>query len=161
MTADIAFIDSLITSLEKSYCADGARVFLTGFSRGAYFANQLGCRTKSSIRAVATHGGGGPYAVENDLPFDDSGLLLCPAPPVAALQTHGDQDGPEEGMKSRDHWAAVNGCGMSTSPYDPSPCVSYDGCAAGRAEVWCLIPSMGHTIWSEAATATWDLFTSP
>jgi polyhydroxybutyrate depolymerase len=157
VTKDISFIDAIVGELQKKYCTDQKRVFYTGFSRGAYFANQAACRTKTSIRGVATHAGGGPFGVQ-DSEFDSNGNLQCPSPPVAAIQFHGENDGPEEGMKSRDYWRAANQCKTSTSPYDPSPCVSYDGCAPGRPEVWCLIPGLGHSIWPSGVSATWKFF---
>jgi len=73
----------------------------------------------------------------------------------------GENDGPEEGMKSRDYWLGANQCKQSTSPYDPSPCVSYNGCAPGRPEVWCLIPGLGHGVWTpQGITATWKFLSS-
>jgi polyhydroxybutyrate depolymerase len=159
VTKDTSFVDAIIAELQKKYCTDKKRVFLTGFSRGAYFANQAACRTKSTLRAVATHAGGGPFGVQ-DSEFDSNGNLVCPSPPVGALQVHGEDDGPSEGMKSRDYWRAANTCQQSTSAYDPSPCVSYNGCAQGRPEVWCLIPGLGHQIWSEGVHATWGFFKS-
>lgn len=160
LTTDISFIDTLVGELQKKYCTDKKRVFYTGFSRGAYFANQAACRTKVSIRGVATHAGGGPFGVQ-DSEFDSNGNLACPSPPVAAIQFHGENDGPEEGMKSRDYWRAANSCKSTTSPYDPSPCVSYDGCAPGRPEVWCLIPGLGHGVWMpQGVSATWKFFAS-
>ncbi len=55
--ADIAFFDALVDSLSASHCVDTQRVFATGFSNGAYFANQLGCRRGDVLRAIAPHGG--------------------------------------------------------------------------------------------------------
>ncbi|HEY8077713.1 MAG TPA: hypothetical protein VIF62_26485 [Labilithrix sp.] len=159
LATDIGFFESIVSDLQKRYCTDAKRVFLTGFSRGAYFANQVACRTKTSLRGVATFSGGGPFGVQ-DSEFDSGGNLVCPSPPVGALQVHGDDDGPSEGMKSRDYWKGANGCTNSTSPYDPSPCVSYGGCAAGRPEIWCEIPGLGHAIWQPSIAATWKFFTS-
>jgi polyhydroxybutyrate depolymerase len=158
--ADIAAVDAIIADLEASYCVDKNKVFLTGFSKGAYFVNQLACRTKSAIRGIVTHSGGGPFGIA-DSEFDANGDLVCPSPAVPALQVQGDSDGtvdPTEGMKARDYWRVANACGTTTSATDPSPCVAYDGCA--RPEVWCLIPGMGHSIWSQGPQVTWSFFQS-
>lgn len=161
-TSDIAFVDALIASLEKTYCVEGARVLLTGYSSGAYFVNQAACRTKSKIRGIVTFAGGGPYGVDA-AEFDAQGDLQCPAPPVPALQVHGQDDfsvAVTEGHKSRDHWRRVNECQSSTTATDPSPCVAYDGCK--RPEVWCLVPGLGHTIWGGGMgeKVTWGFFRS-
>ncbi len=157
LATDIGFVESIVSDLQKRYCTDSKRVFLTGFSRGAYFANQVACRTKTSLRGVATFSGGGPFGVQ-DSEFDANGNLVCPSPPVGALQVHGADDGPGEGMKSRDYWKSANACTDTTTPYDPSPCVSYVGCV--RPEIWCEVPNLGHAIWPPSVAATWKFFTS-
>jgi polyhydroxybutyrate depolymerase len=157
---DLKFVDAVIASLSKDYCVDTSRVFLTGFSKGAYFVNQAACRTKSTLRGIATDSGGGPYDV-GDLTFDGNGNLVCTAPDIGAMQVQGASDGtvpPDEGHKARDYWKGANGCNDATSSYAPSPCVAYQGCK--KPEVYCEIPGMGHQIWSNAATTTWKFFTS-
>jgi len=159
---DIAFIDAVASSLAKTHCTDTKRVFAVGFSKGAYFANMLACLSKSNLRAVVTHAGGGPFGLDGSgTKFDNKGQLECPSPPVAALQVQGDADTAvplSEGIKARDHWRRANACATTTKPYDAAPpCVAYDGCAEGRPEVWCQIPGMGHTIWpAMGAKVTWE-----
>ncbi|MDB4940905.1 MAG: hypothetical protein JWP97_439 [Labilithrix sp.] len=159
LAKDVAFVDAVAADLTKTHCADPSRLFAVGFSKGAYFTNQLACTTKTSFRAVVTHAGGGPFYLDGaGMKFDDQGDLACPSPPVAALQVQGSADNEvpvSEGDKARDHWVAANGCKTSTKPYDPSPCVAYDGCDAARPEVWCQVPALGHQIWSQGAKVTW------
>lgn len=160
LKADVGFIDALATDLAKSYCVDTKRISAVGFSKGAYFANQLACLSTSHLRAVVTHAGGGPFGVAGTgTSYDATGTLRCPAPPVAALQVQGTSDGSvdlTEGQKAREHWRSVNGCTASTAPYAPEPCIAYTGCAAERPEVWCQIAGMGHTIWPKnGSSVTW------
>ncbi len=160
LKTDVAFIDAIAADLGTSLCTDQKRVFAVGFSKGAYFTNMLACLNKSSIRAVVTHAGGGPFGVDGSgTTYDNNGNLKCPAPPVAALQVQGSSDSSvpvSEGTKARAYWLRINGCKATSAAYDPSPCVAYDGCAADRAEVWCQIPGMGHTIWPQSGTkVTW------
>ena len=159
LTPDIAFIDAIVDSLVASHCVDSARVFATGMSRGAYFANQLVCRSRTTFRAVASHSGGGPFGVANS-EWDGQGHLKCNAT-LSALQVQGLADSvvpPSEGYKPRDFWRAKNNCAATTSAYGTSPCVGYDSC--DRPEVWCAIPGLGHQLWSNAATVTWSFFVS-
>lgn len=160
LKADVAFIDAIAASLAKSHCTDAKRTFAVGFSKGAYFTNMLACLSRSNLRAIVTHAGGGPFGLDGSgTTFDGSGNLKCPAPPVAALQVQGSSDGSvpvSEGSKARDYWRRTNGCTTTSKAYDPSPCIAYDGCAADRPEVWCQIPGMGHTIWPQNGTkVTW------
>lgn len=88
---DAAFFDGLLATLAGAYCVDLDRVFVTGHSLGASFANSLACLEPRRIRAVATVAGG-----------------IVPrrcAGPVAALLLHNpaDRDVPiAEGVRARD-----------------------------------------------------------
>lgn len=159
---DIALFDALTGELSTRYCVDKRRIFATGYSNGGYFANQLGCRRGNTLRAIASHAGGGPFG-DND-EYDERGDLVCPESPVAALLAHGAGDssvGIDEGEKSLAHWRRANGCQEGSRPYDPSPCVAYDGCNASRPVVWCKVPGLGHVVWPEnGSKVTWAFFTS-
>lgn len=154
---DIAFIDAVAASLAKTHCSDPARVFAVGFSKGAYFANMLACLTSTKLRAVVAHSGGGPFGLDGaGTSFDGMGNLICPSAPVAAMQIIGDADGLlGDAKQARDYWQRLDTCKATTTPFDPSPCVAYDGCAAARPEIYCEIPGMGHQIWQNAPKAVW------
>ena len=161
---DYAFFDALVTDVKANLCADPKRIFAFGFSRGAFFANQLGCFRGDVLRGISANSGGGPYSNDgND--FDQNGFFKCPTPAVAALIIHGQNDNQDgvpyaAGEKSRDHWRLRNACGTTSKPYDPSPCITYDGCPAGHAVAWCSIPGMGHQIWSGTPQAVWSFFSA-
>lgn len=117
---DVGFIDALAANLATSHCTDKKRVFAVGFSKGAYFANQLACLSKAGLRAVVTHAGGGPFGVVGSGTSFKNGQLLCPAPSVAALQVQGESDGAvpvSEGTKARDHRRRVNECTTTSSAF--------------------------------------------
>jgi len=159
LAKDVGYIDALAANLTTKYCSDKKRIFAVGFSKGAYFANQFACRTKSGLRAVVTHAGGGPYGVEGSGTSFKNGQVVCPSPPVAALQVQGESDGSvpvSEGVKPRDYYRRVNACKETSTPFAPSPCIAYDGCAAGLPEIYCQIPGLGHGIWPQNGTkVTW------
>ena len=122
--ADVALFDALLADARDNLCVDASRVFATGTSMGAYFANQLGCRRGNELRAIAPHAGSGPYDV--DSAYDEQGHLRCAERPVAAMIFHGDKDTSvklEDGKASRDHWAWANGCKGAPVATSPSPCV--------------------------------------
>lgn len=155
---DVALFDAVLLSLHQSLCLDERRVFVTGFSNGAYMANQLACRRGERIRAVATHAGGGPY--ENaGATYDDQGHLVCPGKAVAALVVHGMSDrtvAPSEGQKSIDHWSFANRCSGGSSPSGPPACASMNGCV--QPVVACKVPGLGHAVWAEGKRMTWSFF---
>ena len=157
---DVALFDAILLSLHQSLCIDERRIFVTGFSNGAYMANQLACRRGERIRAVATHGGGGPY--ENaGATYDDQGHLVCPGKAVASLVVHGLSDGtvaPSEGQKSIDHWAFANRCSGGSSPSGPPACAAMNGCV--QPVVACKVPGLGHGMWTEGKRLTWTFFDS-
>ncbi len=159
VNGDAQLFDALVATVSENYCIDKKRIFVTGFSRGGYFANQLACWKGDVIRGVASSGSGGPYGAEG-AKYDAKGNLECPTPGVAAIVFHGANDAPAEGAKTLDHFARANQCPDKAKQSDvsPSPCKSVDGCSTGKSVVWCLVPGLGHTIWPESHKATWDFF---
>lgn len=149
---DIQFFDALLGDVAKKATVDPSRVFVFGHSRGAFFVNLLGCYRGNNVRALVAHSGGGPSSSQKD---------VCNTPPPAAMMIHGDADpnvSYDSGKKSLQYWMTKNKCQSGTTPFDPSPCVSYDGCTAGHPVVWCSLPGAGHGIWSSATEASWNFF---
>ena len=154
---DVALFDAILLFAHNALCVDARRVFVTGFSNGAYMANQLACKRGERIRAVVTHAGGGPYETAGT--YDASGHLVCPGKAVASLVVHGSSDGtvpPTEGQKSLDHWSYANRCSAGTTSTLVSPCLALQGCFQPVAA--CNIPGLGHGLWSQAGRVTWTFF---
>jgi polyhydroxybutyrate depolymerase len=157
---DVALFDAILLTAHNSLCIDPRRVFVTGFSNGAYMANQLGCKRGERIRAIVTHAGGGPYETSGGS-YDASGHLVCPGKAVASLVVHGNNDGtvpPAEGQKSIDHWSYANRCGGGTASTLTPPCVALQGCFQPVGV--CRVPGLGHGLWSQAGKVTWAFFDS-
>lgn len=157
--ADIALFDVLLLQVHNALCVDPRRVFLTGFSNGAYMANQIACRRGEQVRGVVTNAGGGPYDTHGS--YDAEGHLVCAGKAVAALVVHGTADGtvpPSEGDKSLDHWRFANRCRGGSSPAWSPPCVAFDGCFNPVGS--CRVPGLGHGTWKEAGRVTWAFFES-
>ena len=154
---DVDMFDSLVAYVQGQWCVDTNRVFVTGFSKGAYMANQLACRRGDRIRAIASQSGGGPY--ENKGTYDDQGHLLCNGKPVASLVIHGLADHvvqPSEGQNSIDHWSYANQC--ADTRISRGACLVKQGCA--NEVVDCKIPGLGHALWPQAASVVWQFFDS-
>jgi polyhydroxybutyrate depolymerase len=151
---DVAFFDGMLAATQSSLCVDVDRVFSTGHSFGAYMSNALGCFRPSALRAIGSVAGGPAFG---DCEPDER---------VAALLVHGSLDEIvpiDQGVLARDQLVERNGCGATSVPHDPEPCVARDDCMPGYDVWWCEheIPDLqGHTWPSFAPTAIWGFFAS-
>ena len=83
MAQDLAFMAALIDQQVAAGAVDPARVYATGISNGAIFANTLGARLAERVAAIAPVAGSLPQ---------DLAPAFAPVHPVAVLQIHGDAD---------------------------------------------------------------------
>jgi poly(3-hydroxybutyrate) depolymerase len=184
LAKDVDFVDAIVTSLtgEGSKVTPG-QVFVTGSSRGAYFIPDLVLHSKTAFKGMVTHAGSNantnvtwksslPVKVDGEEFWYPTGTNGSLNQPMAALQISGMNDytvgvGFTNNLYLRDTWRAGNQCDDSITPvpYDPSPCVAYQGCK--KPEVWCPIPGLEHEDWyypstisgvSQAAYVTWKFF---
>jgi len=153
---DIAFLESMITSIGAKYCVNTDRVFATGFSNGAFFANHIGCVLGSKIRAVAAHSGGGPYTLNGEHYMN--GKLICKSPkPKGVMIIIGDQDGLlSDTEASRVVWTGNLSCQSTQNASTPTPCKQYAGCSSTFKT--CVIPGLGHQAWSQGSDTIWNFF---
>lgn len=145
---DLPFFDAMVAEITKSYCVDTKRVFAAGHSFGGYMSNLVGCSRGNVVRAIAPVSGG----------------MVTPGActgPVAAWLAHGDKDltvATSEGSSARDRWLGTNKCATTTKATSPSPCVTYDGCEAGRPVTWCLFSGGHYPLPAFTRQAIWDFF---
>ena len=164
---DVGFVSAMIDQVERSYPINDHRIFATGISNGALFAERLGCDLSQRIAAIAP--------VAGTLPTDIASTCR-PARKLAVLQIDGTADpimpyrgGPvkdfggkgEGGMvtsvaDTSIFWARHNGCGgrgapeplPKVAPFDPTRIVRmrYMSCpVAGQVTVMTVIGG-GH-VW--------------
>lgn len=138
---DVAFVSTLINRLSTMFSIDRNRVYATGISNGAIFAQRLGCELSDKIAAIAP--------VAGPLAKDLAGQCK-PAQPVSVLMIHGTADGfvPYGGGEVRSDirgevlsvqetaalWVAADGCPGKPleSTLDPT---AQDGTRV-RVETW-------------------------
>jgi polyhydroxybutyrate depolymerase len=146
---DIDFFDAMLAEIEGGACVDKARIFATGHSYGAYMSNLVGCERGDVVRAIAPVSGG--FVAQT-----------CKGH-VAAWLAHGTSDDVvafSEGEAARDHWLAADGCTATTAPTTPSPCVRYEGCAAGYPVEWCPFAGTHYPLPAFTAEAIWSFFST-
>jgi poly(3-hydroxybutyrate) depolymerase len=156
-TPDEPYFRAVMAQLEASYCIDLSKVFIGGFSSGAWEAYTLGCAASDLVRGIGAHEGGfrtmhptckGPVAAVLVAGEADTENPIGPLDPndpddkgaINRLGSLGSAPGRDDILKR-------NGCvGTETEPY-PAPygaCVKYKGCPANYPVVWCALPGVGH-----------------
>ncbi|KYF58815.1 Ricin and poly(3-hydroxybutyrate) depolymerase fusion, partial [Sorangium cellulosum] len=146
---DIAFLRAMLDRLRGELCIDESRIFSTGFSYGGMMSFAIGCAMGDVFRAIAPMSG----ALYSGCEDGDH--------PVAVWGAHGDADNVvpvDHGRSARDVFLERNNCGSQTTPVDPSPCVSYEGCDAGYPVVWCESRGGGHTPVNNSGELIWNFF---
>lgn len=127
---DIAFTKAMLADVQGKYCVDNSRIFSVGFSYGGMMSFALACEMSDVFRAIAPMSG----ALYSDPNCKGTG------PAIAMWGSHGTSDSVvpiANGRAARDKILQQNHCGTETVPIDPSPCVSYQGCDAGKPVTWC------------------------
>jgi polyhydroxybutyrate depolymerase len=163
---DVAFVSAMIDQLGRGRRVDRKRIYATGISNGALFAQRVGCALSRRVAAIAPVAG----TLAADL------APACkPARPVAVLQIGGTADpvmpfkggavadlgGRGEGgsvlsvIDTISFWTRANGCGVPDVPqvlppvaaHDPTRIsrTRYSDCARGGAVTLLTVVGGGHT----------------
>jgi polyhydroxybutyrate depolymerase len=162
---DIAFVEAVIDDVGASLCIDPARVYVDGFSNGAFLASLVACRLPDRVAAVAAVAGlllpadcdpARPVPVLAIHGTDDRFVSFAGAPnPALADLTWNDQsraafDGLAfaEVTTTAARWAELDGCGPEPARAEVAAGVErieYGGCAAGSTVQLYVIDGGGHT----------------
>jgi polyhydroxybutyrate depolymerase len=127
---DQSFIDALLAFADADQCVDQQHVFMTGFSMGGYFTNEIGC-TRDDVRAFAPHSSG----------THDLSACEGTRKPVLVLHFEGDVLVPYRcGTQTRDRWLQRNGCRADdpkVTTVEGGRCEYYRGCLSGGQVALC------------------------
>jgi len=126
---ELAEIPGLI---EKKWCIDKKRIFLTGHSDGGTVATGIAflTGTKHIPAAIA------PSAV--GIRGEDLKQYHCPNPlPVMVMHSSQDSLFPGYGKEAIQWWAACNGCDTASPEKDADGCLAYKGCKNNVATRYC------------------------
>jgi polyhydroxybutyrate depolymerase len=156
---DMPWIQALATEIATKVNIDRARVFGHGFSGGAFFVAQMACRLGAFFEAISVHAGGGPEETQVAVPRWPNGCVQCAGGPTPTLVVHGASDTtvvPQSGAYTASCYATTNGCGTKLTA-TTAPCEAYD-CPTSSPVELCMVPSLGHQIWSAATDKAWRFF---
>jgi len=161
---DVQFVSDVIDDVSSSLCVDPARVYVDGFSNGAFLASRVACDLSDKVAAVAAVAG---------LVFPEG---CAPSRPMPVLAIHGTADllvtfdgSPNLGLETLDWneqstrafdglafapvttslaaWAEVAGCDATPTDTEVSATVTrtvYDGCDGGADVELYLVEGGGH-----------------
>jgi poly(3-hydroxybutyrate) depolymerase len=133
---DQAFIDEIIKFVEADQCLDRAHMFVSGFSMGGYFSNEIGC-LRNDIAGIGPHSGG------------SHDLTSCPGKVKPVIIFHGDADWLiyyPNGQETRDRWVKRNGCSSLSDKVKVKngTCEYYRNCVPGGQVAMCTFSGLGH-----------------
>ena len=140
--------------IEKKWCIDKKRIFLTGHSDGGTIA--MGSAfingTKHIPAAIAPSAAG--------IRGEDLKEYHCPNPlPVMVMHSSHDTLFPGYGSEAIQWWAACNGCETASSVTDADGCVTYRGCKNNVPTRYCEGTGT-HPEWPGKNKAIIDFFRS-
>jgi polyhydroxybutyrate depolymerase len=138
--------------IEKKWCIDKKRIFLTGHSDGGTAAMGIAFinGTKHIPAAIA------PSAM--GIRGEDLKAYHCPNPlPVMIMHSSQDALFPGYGKEAIQWWAACNGCEATSPVKDADGCVTYRGCQNNVATRYCEGTGR-HPKWPGRNTAMIDFF---
>lgn len=118
--------------IEKKWCIDKKRIFLTGHSDGGTVATGIAflTSTKHIPAAIA------PSAV--GIRGEDLKEYHCPNPlPVMVMHSSRDTLFPGYGREAIQWWAACNSCNTASPVKDADGCITYPGCKNNVATRYC------------------------
>jgi len=140
--------------VEKIWCIDKKRIFLTGHSDGGTAAMAIGfiSGTKHIPAAIAPSAAG--------IRGEDLKAYQCPNPlPVMIVHSSQDNLFPGYGKEAIQWWAACNGCGTAGLVKDVDGCVTYKDCTNNVTTRYCEGTGT-HSEWPGKNKAIIDFFRS-
>jgi polyhydroxybutyrate depolymerase len=146
---DVQFTRDLLSYVEKNYCVDTHRVYVTGYSLGGGMAYRIACTLTNQITAIATVAGA----------FYPAPGGCHPSRPLPVLEIHGVADrfapyngNPTIGMAAvqtyLNVWLNEDSCGNTTKvvfQQNDVTATAWMNCTSGTAVIHYRISDGGHT----------------
>jgi polyhydroxybutyrate depolymerase len=161
---DVGFVEDVIDDVGATVCIDPARVYVDGFSNGAFLTSLIACRLSERVAAVAAVAGlqmPSDCAPERAAPVlavhgtDDRHVSFegGPNPALDELTWNDESRAAFDGLPFADvtetaaAWAEAAGCGPEpdrTEVADAVELIAYSGCTGGSAVELYVVEGGGH-----------------
>jgi poly(3-hydroxybutyrate) depolymerase len=152
ISPEVPYFTQALDEVQGKYCTDAKRVFVSGYSSGAWLSNLLACALGPRIRAIGTAAGGLTKATTDMFKCDTMGT------PAAGVFYSGEKDtenpadrldaaGNQIGViGARDRLIKSNGCDATASePYTANPiCTQWKTGCPNNPVLFCIGPGDGH-----------------
>jgi polyhydroxybutyrate depolymerase len=153
---DVKFLFDVMAAMVATGCVDASRIYVDGWSEGAYMAQRMACADGDS--AVDNHGIvlAGVHGYAGGDPASTGGACASPVHTRVLLSQGLDDaiiDPQKVGFPAYAAWGRRYGCG--SPPLALSTPQSFGGCDAGTALSWWPISGQGHLQWSCQADPQW------
>lgn len=156
---ETGYFNAVLDEVQANYCTDSGKVFVSGYSSGAWLSALLACTAGDRITAIGTAAGG--FRANHPPCKGNPGAMFHAgtgdtANPITKLNGMGMNEG---SSAARDRMIADNGCTMETKVWDAAfpYCKEYVGCK--RPVIWCE-QNVGHSNGEEVARTGWWKFWS-
>jgi polyhydroxybutyrate depolymerase len=156
---ETGYFNAVLDEVQANFCTDTAKVFVSGYSSGAWLSDLLACTAGDRIRAIGTAAGG--FHANHPPCKGNPGAMFHAgtndgANPIIKLNAQGMNEG---SSAARDRLLMDNGCSMQTTVWDPAfpYCKAYMGCKS--PVIWCE-QAVGHSNGEEVARTGWWKFWS-
>ena len=155
----VELFDNLLQKVTSCWRVDMDRIFLVGWSSGAYLSHQLSCVRGDSIRAVAMNGGGRSGGHGQNCGNADASIIID----EDDITNVNPQPRRIVAREALDKYLADNSNCNRMNVAGPAQCIEYEeySCDGDRSLVWCMTSGQGHKRQPEFSTGYfWDFLNS-
>jgi polyhydroxybutyrate depolymerase len=146
---EFAFFDAVLADMSSRFCIDTGKVFVAGFSSGAWLSNLLGCGRGDKIRGIGTMAGGLGDSIQGHCVGHIAAMMMADTDDTSnPIVAQDDVTGIEEGSGAAHTLTAErNGCSIDMTPWDAEfpECQINSGCDPAHPVVWCVTSGKGHS----------------
>jgi hypothetical protein len=170
---EVPYFTQALAEVQARYCTDASRVFVSGYSSGAWLANVLACAMGPKIRGIGTAAGGLKKEIIDG--YKCSGTMGAPAAGIF-YSGQNDTENPADRkdasgfqigvIGARDRLITSNGCdAMGSEPYpDNGICTMWKKGCPNNPVLFCIGPGNGHGKgdgeFNVSNKAFWDVWSS-
>jgi hypothetical protein len=162
---EVPYFNQALDEVQAKYCTDAGRVFVSGFSSGAWLSNVLACSSGNRIRAIGTAAGGlnhsivagykcpgdtAPGATPAAAKANLAGIFFTGANDTTNKAVSTGKDGLPNGVDAaRDRLIAANGCDANASEpwvntFGADFCKIWKTGCPNAPVIYCVGPGVGH-----------------